>query len=219
VLAGWEKISEPDRAMKASTQKAETPGAEMEPHPRKVFVQSREELRAWLEENHSQKESIWLVTYRKCVPDKYVSVSEVLDEILCFGWMDGRRKKFSDRQTMQLLSPRRVKHWSKTYKDRVARLTREGRMHRAGLDAVELAKRNGGWDFLKEVDALKLPPDFEVALQKVPVALENYLSFPPSAQRDILRWIKLAAKPETRAQRIRTSVEWASHNRRASGTR
>lgn len=37
-------------------------------------------------------ESIWLVTYKEALPDTYVSASEVLDEALCFGWMDGRRK-------------------------------------------------------------------------------------------------------------------------------
>ena len=59
----------------------------------RVEVHSAADLRRWLEANHARTASIWLVTYKKSVPDRYVSAAEVLDEVLCFGWIDGRRKK------------------------------------------------------------------------------------------------------------------------------
>ena len=62
-----------------------------------VEVTSASELRDWLLLNHSQKESIWLVTFKKEVPEKYVSVQEVLDQLLCFGWIDGIRRKLDDQ--------------------------------------------------------------------------------------------------------------------------
>jgi uncharacterized protein YdeI (YjbR/CyaY-like superfamily) len=65
-----------------------------------VEVQSAAELRDWLLHNHSQKESIWLITYKKEIQDKYVSIQEVLDELLCFGWIDGIRRKLDDKRTM-----------------------------------------------------------------------------------------------------------------------
>jgi uncharacterized protein YdeI (YjbR/CyaY-like superfamily) len=58
-----------------------------------VKIENATQLRDWLLQNHIQQESIWLVTYKKEVPEKYVSVQEVLDELLCFGWIDGVRKK------------------------------------------------------------------------------------------------------------------------------
>ena len=183
-----------------------------------VEVTSVEELRAWFESHHDQASSIWLVTYKKNAPDKYVSIQQVLDEVLCFGWMDGRRMKLDEERTMQLLSPRKAEHWSKTYKDRVARLMAAGRMHESGLRAVEAAKRSGAWDFLNDVDALIKPDDLVAVLRKHPPALENYEAFPDSAKRDILRWIKLAKKPETRAKRIQKTAELAAQNQRASGT-
>ena len=185
----------------------------------KVEVTSVAELRAWLETNHAQTSSIWLVTYKKVVPEKYVSLQQVLDEVLCFGWMDGRRMKLDEERTMQLLSPRKTEHWSKTYKDRVAKLTAAGRMHESGLKVVEAAKRSGAWDFLNDVDALIKPDDLVEALTTHPPALANYEAFPESAKRDILRWIKLAKKPETRAKRIQKTAELAAKNERASGTR
>ncbi|MEM6835463.1 MAG: YdeI/OmpD-associated family protein [Cyanobacteria bacterium P01_C01_bin.120] len=185
----------------------------------RVEVASVEELRQWFEANHKQAESIWLVTYKKTVPAKYVSIQAVLDEVLCFGWMDGRRMKLDGDRTMQLLSPRKTEHWSKTYKDRVAKLTQTGRMHQAGLEAVSAAQRSGAWDFLNDVDALIKPDDLVAALEQHPPALDNYEAFPDSAKRDILRWIKLAKQPETRAKRIQKTATLAAQNQRASGTR
>ncbi|MEO0349237.1 MAG: YdeI/OmpD-associated family protein [Cyanobacteria bacterium P01_A01_bin.15] len=182
-----------------------------------VEVTSVKELRKWFEKNHGQKESIWLVTYKKNVPENYVSIKEVLDEVLCFGWMDGRRMKLDDKRTMQLLSPRKSGHWAKSYKDRVAILTKAGRMHQAGLNAVETAKKNGMWDFMNDVDALIKPDDLIKALETYPPAMENYEAFPDSSKRDILRWIKIAKKPETRAKRIKKTAELAAKNERASG--
>ena len=184
----------------------------------KVEIKSAEELREWFEENHAQKESIWVVTYKKHIPDKYVSIKEVLDEVLCFGWMDGRRMKLDEDCTMQLLSPRKTEHWAQTYKDHVARLTKEGRMHEAGLKVIENAKKSGAWDFMNDVDALIKPDDLEEALKDKPSAYENYENFPDSAKRDILRWIKLAKKTETREKRIKQTVNKAARNERASGT-
>jgi uncharacterized protein YdeI (YjbR/CyaY-like superfamily) len=59
--------------------------------------------------NHTQKEIIWLVTY-KTSAEKYVSIDEVLDELLCFGWIDGIRRKLDLDRTMQLIAPRKVEH-------------------------------------------------------------------------------------------------------------
>lgn len=184
----------------------------------RVEVKSASELCAWLEQNHAQTESIWIVTYKKHVPAKYISKEQIIDEVLCFGWIDGRRMKLDEDRTMQLLSPRKTQHWSKTYKDRVAKLTKEGRMHESGLHSVAVAKENGMWDFLNDVDMLIKPDDLTEALDANPPARENYEAFPDSAKRDILRWIKLAKKAETRAKRIKETTDLAVQNRRASGT-
>ncbi|MEM9945547.1 MAG: YdeI/OmpD-associated family protein [Cyanobacteria bacterium P01_D01_bin.36] len=185
----------------------------------KVEVASSQELRQWFEEHYAQTESIWLVTYKKNVPNKYVANRQVVDEVLCFGWMDGRKMKLDGERTMQLLSPRKTQHWSKTYKDRVAELEKAGRMHSSGLKSIEISKENGMWDFLNDVDALIKPDDLVAALEEHSSALENYEAFPDSAKRDILRWIKVAKRPETRAKRILKTAQLAAENKRASGTK
>jgi uncharacterized protein YdeI (YjbR/CyaY-like superfamily) len=75
-----------------------------------ITIDSAIKLREWLQNNHKQQKSIWLVTCKKEVEEKYVSVSEILDELLCFGWIDGVRRKVDEQKTMQIISPRQVQH-------------------------------------------------------------------------------------------------------------
>ena len=163
-----------------------------------VEVSSAAQLREWLMQNHSQSESIWLVTYKKEAQEKYVSVQEVLDEILCFGWIDGIRRKLDDEKTMQLISPRQTQHWTKTYKDRFEKLEKEGKMTDAGRKAVAISKQNGIWNFMDDVDALIKPDDLVKCLEENHPALENFDAFNPSSKRFMLRYIKLAKTSATR---------------------
>ena len=115
-----------------------------------VEVVSQEELRNWLMKNHSQKKSIWLITFKKQTIEKYVSKQQVLDELLCFGWIDGIARKLDETRTMQLLSPRRIEHWAKTYKDRFAKLEKLKLIQPSGLQSVEDSKKAGLWDFMED---------------------------------------------------------------------
>lgn len=168
----------------------------------KVEISSVEELRAWLELHHQQKESIWVVTFKKHINHKYVSREEVLDEILCFGWIDGIRRKLDDDRTMQLLSPRKAQHWAKSYKDRAKKLIAEGKMHTSGMQCIEEAKKSGLWNFMDDVDALIKPQDLVIAFKNHPGSEAFFDSTPDSSKRWTLRWIKLAKTEKTRRNRI-----------------
>lgn len=183
-----------------------------------IEVSSTTQLRDWLQANYTQKESIWLVTYKKEIIKKYVSVEQILDEILCFGWIDGVRRKLSEEKTMQLISPRQVQHWTKTYKERFAKLEKEGRMTDAGRKAVELSKLNGLWDFMDDVDALIKPPDFIKCLEENPPAMNCFDSFGGSSKRFMLRHIKIAKTADTRAKRIIEITLLAKENKKLPGS-
>lgn len=184
----------------------------------KVEVSSTQELRAWLEHHHTQKESVWLVTFKKTVPDKYLSTSEVLDELLCFGWIDGIRRKLNDTKTMQLISPRKVEHWAKTYKDRADKLIEEGRMREAGYRSIELSKQNGLWDFMDDVDNLVVPEDLQKALQKYDGATEFFYAINDSSKRFVLRYIKLAKTEKTRVSRIEQIAKLSAKGEKLKGS-
>ena len=184
----------------------------------KVEISSQEELRNWLMINHTQLESVWLVTYKKNEADKYVSRWEVLDELICFGWIDGIRRKLDDRRTMQLISRRKVEHWSKTYKERAEKLIHEGKMHESGLKAIDISKSNGLWNFMDDVDNLIVPDDLSEELLKLDGATEFFNSINPSSKRFVLRWIKLAKTNKTRKNRINKIAELSSKGEKLPGS-
>ena len=182
-----------------------------------VEVVSQEELRNWFLKNHAQKKSIWLVTFKKQIIEKYVSKQQVLDELLCFGWIDGIARKFDETRTMQLLSPRRVEHWAKTYKDRFAKLKKLGLIQSSGYQSVEDSKSAGLWDFMDDIDALIIPDDFMESLKNHEPAFECFNNFAPSSKRFILRWIKLSKTDITRKKRIEQAAVLASENKKIPG--
>ncbi len=180
----------------------------------KVEVTSVDELHRWLTLNHDRTEAVWLVTYRKSIPAKYLTTDEVLDELVAFGWIDGVRRKLDDERTMQLISLRRTKPWARTYKVRAERLIAEARMQQPGLAGVQAAKQSGAWDAMNDVDDLLVPADLRDALTAAPPAWEVFSAFPPSVTRNILRWIASAKTSPTRDKRITATTEEARQGRR-----
>ncbi len=183
-----------------------------------VQITSPGELRNWLVDHHLQKSSIWLITYKKCVPEKYVSITDVLDELLCFGWIDGIRRKLDDERTMQLISPRKSQHWAQSYKERVAKLRREGRMHEAGEASIRKSMELGLWDFMNDVDKLIVPEDLEMKLQTNKEAHDYFFNLNPSSKRFALRWLKLAKTNKTRSKRIEEILIRSSKGEKIPGS-
>lgn len=174
-----------------------------------VEIRSATELRTWLAENHARAESVWLVTFMKHTGASYVSRDAVLDELLCFGWIDGERRKVDDDRTMQLISPRRTHAWTQSYRSRAERLQLEGRIAEPGLRAIETARSTGQWEAAPDVDALVIPPDLMKGLKATAGARRWFEQAAPSYRRNALRWIAKAVRPETRTARIATICETA----------
>jgi len=185
---------------------------------KKVEIISQEQLRNWLKKNYSQEEGVWLVTFKKSEKEKYVSRDEVLDELICFGWIDGIRRKLDNTRTMQLISPRRVQHWAKTYKDRAAKLIEENIMHQSGLDSIKKGKESELWNFMDDVDNLIIPKDLDVALNKLEGAFDFFSNINDSSKRFVLRWIKLAKTEKTRNSRIEKITKLSSIGEKLPGS-
>lgn len=129
-----------------------------------VEVSTRAERRQWLTDNHANSLTICLITARKG-HSGYLSNDDIVEEALCFGWIDSLPRKRDDRSTMLLLSPRKPgSSWSALNKTRAARMLQAGKMTPAGQAAIDVARANGAWDRLRPVDALTVPPDLATAL-------------------------------------------------------
>jgi uncharacterized protein YdeI (YjbR/CyaY-like superfamily) len=172
----------------------------------RVEITSKSELWRWLELNYARTDSVWLVTWKAKYRDRFVSRDEVLDALLAYGWIDGRRLKLCNNKTMQLVSPRKQTAWAESYKVRATRLIQEGRMMQPGFTLLEIGRASGLWDYMAEVDQLVEPDDLVSALS-ADGAYDWWTSAAPSYRRNILRWLKSAKGAETRTKRIRIIVD------------
>jgi uncharacterized protein YdeI (YjbR/CyaY-like superfamily) len=184
----------------------------------RIEVTSRAEWRRWLERNHQQPEGIWLVTYKKAAdPKRHLSYDDIVEEALCFGWVDSLPRTVDAARSMRLVAPRRAASaWSAVNKARIEQLTAAGKMTPAGLRVVERAKADGSWSRLDAVEALVVPPDLRRALDERAGAAAHFEAFPRSAKRMILEWIASARTPATRDKRVSETARLAALNQRAN---
>jgi uncharacterized protein YdeI (YjbR/CyaY-like superfamily) len=119
---------------------------------------------------------------------------------------------------MQLISPRQVQHWTKTYKDRYAKLLKQGLVADAGKQSVSLSKQKGLWNFMDDVDALIKPADFIKCLEDNPPAMQCFDAFGAASKRFMLRHIKIAKTEITRAKRIEEITLLAKQGKKLPGS-
>ena len=187
----------------------------MEKEIEKFYPKSRQEWREWLQDNHDKKQSVWLIYYKKNSNIPTVIYSEAVDEALCFGWIDSKSKPIDEHKFMQFFSRRKPNSvWSRVNKEKIERLTNEGLMTEAGYEIIEIAKQNGSWTILDEAEALVIPDDLDKEFQKRKNAKEYFLSLSRSDKRNILQWLVLAKRQETREKRIAEIVELADKNQK-----
>ncbi len=167
------------------------------------YPKSKKEWRQWLEENHQSKKSIWLIQYKKSAANPSITWGESVDEALCFGWIDSIRKSLDDESFIQFYSKRKPKSaWSKINKAKVEHLIAEGLMTPAGFESIEVAKQNGSWTLLDDVEELLIPADLEQAFEIYPGAKEYFSGHSKSIKKMMLQWVSTAKRIETREKRI-----------------
>jgi uncharacterized protein YdeI (YjbR/CyaY-like superfamily) len=187
------------------------------PPENSIQVESRDQWRQWLAENHSRTEGIWLITFKKGTGQSYLSYDETVEEALCFGWIDSKPSKLDEKRTMLWFAPRKPgTGWSALNKRRIETLLSANLIMPPGLAKIEAAKQDGSWYALDAIERLDIPPDLEAAFAVNDIAKANFDAFPRSAKRGILEWIASAKRPETRSRRIAETVDLAAQNIRAN---
>lgn len=183
---------------------------ERNPLPR-ILLESRQELHEWLVDNHVEHRGFWLVQWRSVTGRPSIAYDDVVEECLIFGWIDSTVQKFDDERSGLRLTPRKPNSvWSAPNKQRLARLEAAGLLQPAGIRAVEVAKANGMFTFLDEIDALVVPDDLAEALGDLRPVFDG---FSASRRKQALYWVKSAKRPQTRADRIAKIVAAAAEGR------
>lgn len=182
-----------------------------------VHPLTREDWRAWLEDNYESASSIWFVRYKKSAGKPVVSFDEAVEEALCFGWIDSLPRKLDEERTMLYFAPRKKgSGWSRVNKERIERMLAQGNMTPAGLKKIDEAKADGSWAKLDAIENLEIPDDLAEALAQRPPAATHFDAFPRSVKRGILEWILNAKRPATREKRVAETAEMAQRNERAN---
>jgi len=173
----------------------------------------KKDWRKWLEKNHAKKEAVWLIFYKKKSSNYNLSWSESVDEALCFGWIDSVKKTIDSETYKQYFSKRKAKsNWSKINKDKVKTLIEQGLMKEECYKSIEIAKENGSWTILDEVEALVIPDDLKEGFTNFEGSMEFFDSQSKSVKKILLHWVVSGKRKETRQKRVLEIAENASQN-------
>lgn len=183
------------------------------------YPRDRKAWRNWLSKNFDKSPGIWLIYYKVGMSKPRLPYDEVVEEALCFGWVDSLPRKLDEERSMLLITPRKPKSvWSDINKERVARLIKNGLMTAPGLEKINIAKENGSWDTLTAsnyaADTNELPADLLKQFKGKAAALKNFKAFSPSIRRQFLFWIDSAKTDETRMKRLLQTVLMSEANKK-----
>ncbi len=177
------------------------------------------ELEAWLEREHATAPGVYVRLSKKGSGVPSVTYAELVESVLCFGWIDGISRRLDERFYVQRITPRRPRSvWSRKNVEAVATLTAAGRMRPAGLAAVEAAQADGRWERAYPGAAgMTVPDDLAAALAAAPTARDSFDGLDGTNRYAVLWRVHTAASPETRARRIASLVQMLAEGRRPYG--
>ncbi len=169
---------------------------------------NRQEWRDWLEVNHKIKTEIWLRTFSKASKKPSISYDEMVEECLCFGWIDGTVKKYDEESKVQRITPRRKKSFlSELNRQRIWKLQELGLMTEAGILPIE--KQIGAKD-----DLFQIPDWVAERLQEDEAVWRNFEAFPFYYKRLKIAWITETSRTEEAQKRLNYFIKMTSQNKR-----
>lgn len=174
--------------------------------------------REWLMANHTQYEGVHLIFYKVNHDMDSMRWEEAVKVALCFGWIDSTVKSLGDGKRKQYFTPRNPKSvWSALNKRYIEELMESNLMHESGLKTIKIAKNNGSWTSLDDVENGIIPKDLQQAFEQHPLAFENYQNFAPSYRKGYLYWLSQAKRETTRIKRISEIVHLCANNIKTRG--
>jgi len=179
------------------------------------YFKSAADFRDWLEANHVSTTELWLGFYKKDSGKGGITYAEALDEALCFGWIDGLKKRVDELSFTQRFTPRKPKSiWSLINIGHVARLTKAGRMKPAGLTAfaARTAASSGVYSF--ENKPRELSPAMKRQFKADKAAWEFFQQQPPGYRRLVIFQVMSAKQEETRQRRLAQLMKDSKQGRR-----
>ncbi len=179
------------------------------------FFATPSEFRAWLEEHHATAKELLVGFHKKGSGKPSIAWQEAVDEALCFGWIDGVRKRIDDTSYSNRFTPRTARStWSAVNIRRAEDLIERGAMRPAGRKAFEARTdgRSGIYSYEQRRQA-KLGREFERQFRSNPKAWAFFRAQPPGYRATATYWVVSAKREETRQRRLAMLIDDSAHGR------
>ena len=191
-----------------------------------IFFPTPKDLRKWFSENHQATTEVWVGFYKKGTGHPSITWPESVDEALCYGWIDGIRKRIDEVSYKIRFTPRRARSiWSAINIKRVAVLTDEGRMQPPGIRAFQAREENRSGIYAYEQRHEGLAEPYEKMLRQNQAAWDYFQAQPPHYRNTVGWWVVSAKQEATRLKRLARLIEdcvqgrWIKHlTRKKPGT-
>jgi uncharacterized protein YdeI (YjbR/CyaY-like superfamily) len=182
-----------------------------------IYFTSPEELREWYIAHHDKATALVIGFYKKHTGSPSLTYREALDAALCFGWIDGIRRRVDDDRYTNRYTPRQKRSiWSDVNIKRIGELTELERMHPAGLKAFEERDPARTKQYSNEQANVQFDPAYEAEFKANPQAWDFFQSQPPSYRKPATWWVISAKKEETRRRRLATLIADSAAGRRVA---
>ena len=179
-----------------------------------VYYASPAQWRAWLEAHHASEREHWVGFHKRGTGRPSMTWAESVDQALCFGWIDGIRKRVDDERYTIRFTPRTPSsRWSRVNVARVAELSDAGLMGPAGLAAFAARTAEGTYSY-EQRDAAAFDSGRERRFRADAVAWAWFQAQPPGYRRTATHWVMSAKREETRDRRLATLIEDSAAGRR-----
>ena len=183
-----------------------------------LYFKKDSEWRIWLSENHDISKGVNLIFYKVENDEESMRWEEAVKVALCYGWIDSTVKSLGNGKRRQYFTPRNVKSvWSALNKRYIADLLSNDLIHPSGLKIIDIAKQNGSWTALDDVENGIITEDLRSEFDKKPTAFDNYQNFAPSYRKSYLYWLNQAKRETTRQKRITEIIQLCAHNIKSRG--
>jgi uncharacterized protein YdeI (YjbR/CyaY-like superfamily) len=186
-----------------------------------IFFETPAHFRKWLGQNHRSCSEQWVGFHRKGSGRPSITWPESVDEALCFGWIDGRRKGIDGSSYKIRFTPRRsISTWSAINSRRMKQLIRAGRVASAGLEAFSrrTAKRTAIYSYENRA-AAALPGSATTVFRRQATAWSWFMNQPPSYRQTAIWWVVNAKRPETQEKRLKILIADSASGRRIAPLR
>lgn len=179
------------------------------------YFPAPEDFRKWLEKNHEKEDEVLVKFYKKSTGKRTMTWEESVDEALCFGWIDGIRKKIDDESFSQRFTQRRKNSiWSKRNIDNVERLSKEGRMKPKGLEAFSNINHAKTGIYSFEKDEAQFSKQYLKLFKADKKAYKFFESQPPYYKRIMKHWVMSAKQEKTQLSRLEKLIKYSDLEKR-----